>query len=320
MTVKDNVLKLLFSKGEISGQDIANELGCTRSAVWKAVKQLRKEGYNIEGTTNKGYILVKNCVGYTAASVAALLNFEGDVELLDSVSSTNTELKKKAEAGEKEFKILIANKQTCGKGRRGRSFYSQNDGIFMSILLKPKLDAERSLYITTSAAVAVATAINEICGIDCKIKWVNDIFFNKKKICGILTEAVVDVETGCLDYAVLGIGINFVAQCEAFPEELQDIAGAVYSLRPSNYNEIKSRLVAAILNNFYRFYTNLESCEFMDKYRELCFIFGMEVTVIQANVSYKATVIDIDNNARLIVKTQNGIKVLSSGEVSLKIN
>lgn len=320
MSVKDNVLKLLFAGDEIFGQDIADKLGCTRSAVWKAVKQLRKDGYNIEGTTNKGYVLAKRSIGYCSDSIASLLNFDGDVEVLDSVSSTNTELKKRAENGEEEFKILIANHQTSGKGRRGRSFFSQGDGIFMSILLKPKPDAKCSLFITTSAAVAVATAIKETCGIDCKIKWVNDIYIDKKKICGILTEAAVDIETKCLDYAVLGIGVNFVADSEGFPEELKNIAGAIYSSRPNNYYEIKARLTAAILNNFHRYYNDLESRRFLQKYRELCFIFGMDVTVIQANTSYKAKVIDIDDNARLIVKANNEIITLSSGEVSLKIN
>ena len=127
----------------------------------------------------------------------------------EELDSTNSYLKEMAAKGAQEGTIIIANRQSAGRGRLGRSFFSPEEkGIYMSILLRPDISLERAVLITSMAAVAVAEAIEQVSGIQTKIKWVNDIFLNKKKVCGILTEAGIDAETGTLEYAVLGIGVN----------------------------------------------------------------------------------------------------------------
>ena len=187
----------------------------------------------------------------------------------------------------------------------------------MSILLKPTISAEKALFITTAAAVATAKAIETLTGNETKIKWVNDIFVNNKKVCGILTESVINTETKKLDFAVLGVGINLVKPEADFPEEIKNIAGAVFE---SETEGLKECFVAEFLNEFYKIYKDLSTASFMSEYREKCFFLGEEITVIQSETKRKATAISVDENARLEVEYENGEReFLGSGEISIKI-
>ena len=201
MTVKSRLLEMLEKyKGEvISGERIAGELGCTRAAVWKAVKSLREDGYTIEAGPNKGYMLAKDTNRLSQEGIRLFLDDpEVKVDIYDELESTNQTAKKEAmigEAGHGAF--VIARSQTAGRGRRGREFYSPADaGLYISVILKPQGTLQDSLLITTAAAVAVYRAVAQICGIQLDIKWVNDLFYKGKKVCGILTEAVTDFESG----------------------------------------------------------------------------------------------------------------------------
>ena len=221
MTVKDRVLDALeANRGAwFSGQALAQTLGVSRSAVWKAISQLREGGYPIRAASNRGYSLEADSAILSAQSVGKYLTAPGvTVEVRPTVTSTNDLLRQQAEAGAPEGTVLIATEQTAGKGRRGHSFFSPPDtGLYLSLLLRPALEAREALSLTTCAAAAVALAIEECAGIPAQIKWVNDVFCRGKKVCGILTEASLDLESGGLQYAIVGIGVNLSPRRGAIP-------------------------------------------------------------------------------------------------------
>lgn len=240
-----------------------------------------------------------------------------EINTFDEVTSTNTLLKEEGK-NKSEFCTIIASSQTSGRGRLGRSFYSpQSSGVYFSVLLKPELEIQKAILITTAAAVAVTRTL-EILGCENpQIKWVNDIFVNNKKVCGILTESVVNTETKKIDFAVLGVGINLVKPKEDFPEDIKNIAGAVFS---EDAPFIKERFVAEFLNEFYKIYVNLSEAEFMFEYKNKCFCIGREISVISGDSVRQGTAISIDKNARLLVKfPDDHTEFISSGEISIKM-
>ncbi|MDD2495463.1 MAG: biotin--[acetyl-CoA-carboxylase] ligase [Tissierellia bacterium] len=327
MNVKEEVLKEFeANRGKlISGSEIAKKLNVSRNAVWKAVKSLQDEGYIINSEVNKGYSLSNENDLLSPQSISSYLNDKTKklkIEVFKTLESTNTLLKNIAAKGEDEGKVIIAEEQTSGRGRFGRTFYSPaNTGIYMSILLKPNFSAQESLYVTTSAAVAVAEAIEKVSGCEAKIKWVNDIYCNDKKVCGILTEASFNIENGMLDYVVLGIGLNVINPKEDFPDDIKNIASSIFNVETYT-GGLRIKLVADILNNFWYYYENIKERTFLKKYKKRSLIIGKEINVISSSRSKKAFVLDIDDECRLIVKWEDGsIEAISSGEVSIrKIN
>ena len=324
MNVKQEVLKFFEeSKGIcISGAQLAIQLSVSRNAVWKAVKSLQDDGYSITAVTNKGYTLTKSNDILSPQSVSKYLADDAgpfNIEVHKTISSTNSVLKSLALDGESEGKVVIALEQTVGRGRMNRSFYSPSGtGIYMSILLRPKMSATDSLFLTTSAAVAVAEAIETVAERNAKIKWVNDIYCDNKKVCGILTEASLNFEGGGLEYAVLGIGINVLEPPGGFPDELKGIATSVFN-GANCPADLKSRLVAEILNRFWTYYKSIDNKAFLKSYINRSMIVGNEVYLIGNNTCEKALATKIDEQCRLWVKMQDGTeKALSSGEVSIK--
>ena len=246
MKTKDKLLSLLEeNRGSyFSGEEIAEKLSVTRAAVWKAVKSLREEGYQIDAVQNKGYCLAVQTDILSSQGIRKYLGpvcKDLELEILAEVDSTNAWIRQKAAVGAEEGCTIIANEQTCGKGRWGRSFYSPaGTGIYMSILLRPQgWSPEKAVRLTTMAAVSACEAAEEISGEKAEIKWVNDIYMRGKKVSGILTEASFSLESGCVDYAVLGIGFNVYKPEGGFPEELKHTAGAVFD---SRQNDGKNRL------------------------------------------------------------------------------
>lgn len=321
MTVKEHILKLLENnRGKYySGQDIAEEINVSRAAVWKAVKQLQADGYRIDAVSNKGYCMSDDNDIISADSIKKYLTIHiNNIEVYKTVTSTNDLAKQYALDLKPEGTVIVAREQTAGRGRKGRSFYSpMSTGVYISVLLRPELTAEKTLYITTAAAVAVAKAIEKISGKEAKIKWVNDIFVDGKKVCGILTEGAMDFETGKMQYAVLGIGVNIKKPENDFPSEIQNIAGSVFD---TTDKEVSSIIVAEILNNFMNYYKNLASKPFYEEYKKRMFLIGKQLTVYSGKDSYPAVAIDLDEELSLIVKDENGnIKKLNTGEVSIKI-
>jgi len=321
MDASDRIMDILRKSGQaVSGEAMAEQLGISRNSVWKAVRKLRESGYQIDASTNKGYRLVSESEVLSPGNIRRHLGsgMEGiEVELRDEVSSTNTVLKELAEQGKPEGLVLIAEKQTKGKGRLGRSFYSpKGSGLYMSILLRPELPAEDSLAITTAAAVAVAEAATAVTGRQAMIKWVNDVYLEGKKICGILTEAAVDFENRRLNYAVLGIGVNILEPPKGFPAEIADVAGALY--KDEAPAGTQSRLAAEILNRFFGFYRALPSRNYMPTYKKLSLLTGLEVTFQQGRETWEGTVLGIDDEARLVVRLDSGQeKAFSAGEVTI---
>ncbi len=329
MSVKEDVLRILNENKEtyLSGAQIAEKLQISRTAVWKAVKSLNDEGYNILGINKLGY---KMSMGDDIISKEGIEKFLRDdvakqvqIETFKTISSTNTVLKQRAAEGEKEWLILVSEEQSAGRGRMNRKFYSPSGtGIYISFLLRPKFLASESLMITTMAAVAVAETIDEILNEKTEIKWVNDIFYKGKKICGILTEAAINVENYKLDYAIPGIGINVKAPEGGFPEEIREIAGALLDdCRDKSLNdELRNRMVARLIEKMYDYYQDFENKSFMETYRKKSILVGKTVYILDDKNKEPLFVEGVTDKAELTVRHEDGrVENLQSGEVSVRL-
>ena len=309
------------NKGEIlSGESIAGELGCTRAAVWKAVKSLREEGYHIEAGPNKGYMLAKDTNRLSQEGIRLFLDDpKVKIDIYDELESTNQTAKKEAmmgEAGHGAF--VIARSQTAGRGRRGREFYSPADtGLYMSVILKPQGTIHDSLLITTAAAVAVYRAVAQLCGIQLDIKWVNDLFHKGKKVCGILTEAVTDFESGNIEFVVVGMGLNLYLDQENLPQKLRSIAGALYETKEDAEQTDRNKLTAMIVNELRKETADLK---LSPDYVTHNMIPGHQITITDGNSSRQAFALEICRDGRLKVREEDGQEtILSFGEVSVSM-
>ena len=205
--------------------------------------------------------------------------------------------------------LVIAESQSGGKGRMGRAFFSPpHSGVYITYVLRPDVLAERAVMITSMAAVAVARAIEALADVDVKIKWVNDLYINGKKVCGILCEAGMDFESGALEYAALGIGVNVAAM--EFPPELRDIATSVENECGAPVS--RSRLIAEISNQLEALYGDIETGGFMAESRKRSNVIGHEVLVLRGNERYRAKAVDIDERGSLVVRTPEGVRRLNS--------
>ena len=233
----------------------------------------------------------------------------------ETVGSTNTELTELIRQGAAEGTVVLARQQTAGRGRLGRRFESpEGKGIYLSLVLRPGLPMTEAQTVTVSAAVAVCRAVKRLCGLDLGIKWVNDLYYNGKKVCGILTEAGADIESGQLEWLVVGIGLNLTSRPEDWPEELRPIAGSLYPGGPAPVS--RAALAGAIAREL------LGLCpafDCLDEYRARCFVPGHWVTVCTGTESYAAKAVAIDDAGRLIVQREGGrTEMLCHGEVSIR--
>ena len=320
MPLKDKVLAVLEeNKGKsVSGSEIARSVGMTRSAVWKAVKTLREEGYSICAVTNRGYCLSEESDFLSEPSIVPNLRTKAlgrKIDVFKTIDSTNNFAKSLAQLGAVHGTTVVSEVQTQGKGRMGRDFYSpMGMGVYMSVILRPKLSVEHSLLITSCAAVAVAEAIEKVAGIECKIKWVNDIYAGGKKLCGILTEASVDVEQGGLEYAIVGMGIN--VQNVTFPKNLTDVATSVKM--ESGKSVSRRQLAAEILNCIEERLETIRDKSFLEEYRRRSNVIGTRIEVTHNEISEEMDCIGIDEIGRLLVRLDSGEeKALTSGTVRI---
>lgn len=324
----EEILKILEkNKGRaVSGEQIAKDLNLTRSAVWKHINNLKKKGYFIKSTNNRGYELSEETDIFSASGIYDLIKKDSGfsskldlkIDVVDEVTSTNTLLKEEARKGASEGRVLVAKKQTEGRGRLGRSFFSPKNGIYMSFILRPKISFRESLLLTTIAAVAVTEAIKEVSGKAVGIKWVNDVYLEGKKVCGILTEAEADVETGSLAYAVVGIGLNLTEPEGGVLEELKEIAGFLYGKEDAPIG-LKSKLTAEIIKKYFYYYEKLPKHLFMEEYKKNQILIGKDIFVIEPDRKKKAKVLGVDDEARLMVEYEDGEKEsLFTGEVSVR--
>lgn len=313
MALKNEILEILErNRGRsVSGRDMAAKLGVTRAAVWKAIGSLRADGHGVEAVPNRGYMLCRGSDVLTAEAIRSALDYDGEVTVYDEIGSTLAAAGVAAAGGAADGTIIVAARQTAGRGRRGRSFFAPDGGAYFTVILRPKISAADSVYLTTAAAVATAEAIEELTGRRTGIKWLNDITIDGKKCVGILCEATFGTESGELESVSVGIGIN-VGE-EHFPPELADIACSVGNVR-------RSALIAAVANKLVAISRRLPECDHLERYRSRCFVIGRDITVHTKEGSYPAVAIGLNERAGLIVRDEAGEEhTLSSDEVSVRI-
>ena len=323
---KDKVLAILKNNNDyVSGEVISSELGISRMSISTAVKKLREEGYDIESVTNRGYKLVEAPDKLTSGEILAFLdeNRMKKVLCLESTESTNKTLQAMALDGAPDRQVVIADEQTKGRGRLGRSFNSpKNSGIYFSYLMKPdKKSPQDATTLTAWTAVAISDAIKEACGIEPEIKWVNDLVLNKQKICGILTEMSIESESGMIQSIIIGIGVNVNELKEDFPEEIRDIASSLYVETGKRYS--RSKIAAAMVKHMDKLYDNWpESAEkYLKIYKSKSITLGKDVSVrfTDDEEPKHAKAIDINNDFSLQVEYEDGTtEAVFSGDVSVR--
>ena len=283
---KDEVYSILKNAhGYVSGEKISSQLGVSRAAVNVAVKALRKEGYEIASVTNRGYCLISSPDGLTVGAVMSYLGQERmqTVQVLQTTDSTNRRVQELAMNGAPDGMIVVANEQTAGRGRLGRTFHSPKDtGIYFSVLLRPTCEPSEIVQITTWTAVAIARAVERTTGMRPDIKWVNDLMMGGRKICGILTEMSVESETGTIQYVVAGIGVNVNQEISDYPEELRGIAGSI--AMAVGHPVRRARLTACMIEEMDNLRRDWPSgrADYLRAYREMCISTGREVLVTDA--------------------------------------
>ncbi len=322
MKVKEALLKsLVEADGEyISGTALAENLGVSRNAVWKAVKALESEGYKIESAPSKGYTLARDNNCLCEELILSKLETKAlgrNLRIYKEVESTNTTAKELASAGAVHGTAVIADTQTMGKGRLGRQFVSpQGTGMYMSVIIRPELSIESIPLITPAVAVAAAEAAEKLCGNEVQIKWVNDLYMNGKKICGILTEASLGLEMKSLDYAVIGIGINVLSAADFFSEELRQTATSIED--ETGIKIDRNAICAEVLNSLEQRLEEVENRRYLAEYRRREYLTGKRITAVVDGKTITGSAVGIDNNANLMIELPNGnIKYLNAGEANL---
>lgn len=320
--MKEKVLAVLKkTDGYVSGQELCGQLGVSRTAVWKAVNALKEAGYEIESVRNRGYRL-KSCPDVLLSEeIKSILDtewFGSKILYFDKIDSTNSEIKRQAEQDAPEGTLAIAEYQSAGRGRRGRSWDSPSgSGIWMSFLIKPDIKPEHAPMITLLAAMACASAVREVTGLDAVIKWPNDIVINGRKITGILTEMSTEMET--ISYVVVGIGIN--ANMTEFPEDISKTATSL----AIEYGEpvSRSRIVAAFghfFEEYYRvFLEDLNMSRLKTAYEAMLVNKGAQVAVIGKEETLTRTALGINDEGELLVEDdEHNITAVRAGEVSVR--
>lgn len=319
--LKDEVLSALRrTERPVSGAELCKALGVSRAAVWKAVEALRKEGYEIEAQSAVGYRLTAAPDRLNAAELRTADGVVGrEVVCLDTVDSTNEEIKRRALAGAEAGLVVTAETQTGGKGRRGRSFQSlSGKGLYLSVLLKPRVPLDQVSQLTAWTAVAVCRAIEAVCNVKPQIKWPNDVLVDGKKLCGILTEMGVEAETGALSYVVVGMGTNVSQTAQDFGPELSEIATSLHILGAEvTRRELALALMAELDRMNAAFPDGRE--EYFDAYTRRCVTLGKQVKLVRLDGETLATAERLTGAFQLVVRHPDGTEeTVSSGEVSVR--
>lgn len=326
MSTKDKVLTFLeANRGRhISGAKMAEELKLSRNAIWKAIKQLEKEGFKIDAVTNKGYSLLEENNQLSEIGIRENLQEsfkDAPIHYFTTIDSTNKRAKELALEGAIHGTLVAANEQTSGKGRYGRQFESPSDtGIYMSIILKPEeLHFNEPTLITAYAAVAVSKVLELLTGKQIGIKWVNDLFYENKKVCGILTEAVTDFESGQIEWIVLGIGINLSTSKMTFSKEIREKAGSIFNSEDENVS--RNFLLAKIYEAILQPNEDLSPEMMMTEYKKRSIVLNKEVIIQQGSKNYEVLIKDIDKTGQLVIENKEGeIKKFNSGEIRIILN
>lgn len=320
--MKEEILRLLRSAdGYISGQELCNRFGVSRTAVWKAINQLKEAGYEIEAQQNKGYRLMSAPDLMTEAEIKSLMHTEWvakEVLYFDTIDSTNTKAQELAEKGYPSGTLVVADKQESGKGRRGRSWVSPSGtGIFMTLMIKPDINPNNASMLTLVAALAVAKAITSVTGEEALIKWPNDIVVNGKKVCGILTE--MNAQFDYINHIVVGIGIN--VHNESFPEEISQMASSLM-IEAGGKRFHRAQIIAETMSYFEQYYDTFLKTQDLSalvrEYDELLVNMNKAVRVLDPKEPFDGKAMGITPKGELIVDTWESRKLVSSGEVSVR--
>ncbi len=320
--MKEEILRLLRSAdGYISGQELCNRFGVSRTAVWKAINQLKEAGYEIEAQQNKGYRLMAAPDLMTEAEIKSLMHTEWvakEVLYFDTIDSTNTKAQELAEKGYPSGTLVVADKQESGKGRRGRSWVSPSGtGIFMTLMIKPDINPNNASMLTLVAALAVAKAITSVTGEEAMIKWPNDIVVNGKKVCGILTE--MNAQFDYINHIVVGIGIN--VHNESFPEEISQMASSLM-IEAGGKRFHRAQIIAETMSYFEQYYDTFLKTQDLSalvrEYDKLLVNRNKSVRVLDPKEPFDGKAMGITPKGELIVDTWESRKLVSSGEVSVR--
>lgn len=320
--MKEEILRLLRSAaGYISGQELCNRFGVSRTAVWKAINQLKEAGYEIEAQQNKGYRLMAAPDLMTEAEIKSLLHTDWvakEVLYFDTIDSTNTKAQELAEKGYPSGTLVVADKQESGKGRRGRSWVSPSGtGIFMTLMIKPDINPNNASMLTLVAALAVAKAITSVTGEEAMIKWPNDIVVNGKKVCGILTE--MNAQFDYINHIVVGIGIN--VHNESFPEEISQMASSLM-IEAGGKRFHRAQIIAETMSYFEQYYDTFLKTQDLSalvrEYDKLLVNRNKSVRVLDPKEPFDGKAMGITPKGELIVDTWESRKLVSSGEVSVR--
>ena len=320
--MKEEILRLLRSAdGYISGQELCNRFGVSRTAVWKAINQLKEAGYEIEAQQNKGYRLKAAPDLMTEAEIKSLMHTDWvakEVLYFDTIDSTNTKAQELAEKGYPSGTLVVADKQESGKGRRGRSWVSPSGtGIFMTLMIKPDINPNNASMLTLVAALAVAKAITSVTGEEAMIKWPNDIVVNGKKVCGILTE--MNAQFDYINHIVVGIGIN--VHNESFPEEISQMASSLM-IEAGGKRFHRAQIIAETMSYFEQYYDTFLQTQDLSalvrEYDKLLVNRNKSVRVLDPKEPFDGKAMGITPKGELIVDTWESRKLVSSGEVSVR--
>ncbi|SMC55096.1 biotin--[acetyl-CoA-carboxylase] ligase [Papillibacter cinnamivorans] len=323
--LRQKILQILSRRAGfyVSGEEMSRELKVTRAAVWKAVAALREAGYEISSVTNRGYRLdgVPDLLSAEAIRIKYDTRTVGqDLIFLESVDSTNTYAKSLALSGAADGTVILAEEQTGGRGRMGRSFQSsKGKGVYLTAIFLPQAEPAAMLTLTARVAVAVCDAVEDACGVRPQIKWTNDILMSEKKLCGILTEMGIEGESGRLQYVVAGMGINVGHRREDFDEAVRPVATSLFLQLGKTVS--RAELAAKLISRLDGMYAELlaGSRDYLERYRKDCITVGRRVRVIRGESVRPAFALGIGEDASLLVRYEDGsTEDLIAGEVTVR--
>ena len=320
--MKTKILTLLRnSQDYISGQELCDAMGVSRTAIWKVMNQLKEEGYEIVAIQNKGYKLVSYPDVLSASEIGSRLKGKwtgSEIHFFQETGSTNNDAKKMAEEGCKNGTLIVANRQLAGRGRRGRTWESPADtSVYMTLVLRPTFPPDKASMLTLVMALSATKALEEITGLLVKIKWPNDIIINNKKICGILTE--MNAEPDFIHYVVIGMGTN--VNMNSFPEELADKASSlkIETGRTVNRTQVIAKVMEYFEEVYESFLQTLDLTLLMEEYNAHLANKDARVKVLDPKEEFEGIARGINEFGELIVEKENGeITLVFAGEVSVR--
>lgn len=320
--MKSEILALLRERGDhVSGQELCERFNVSRTAVWKAIGQLKKEGYRIEAVQNRGYLLAEGDEMFGQHELESRMDTEWaghPVKFYDTLGSTNLQAKMDAENGAREGTLIVADMQTAGRGRKGRAWSSPaGTNVYFTLILKPEFAVELSSMVTLVMGLAVAEGIRKVSGVDTGIKWPNDIVVNGKKVCGMLAE--MSVEREFIHYVVVGVGINVGEQ--EFPAEIAETATSLW--QECGVKVSRGGLIVNVMKAFeeyYRMFRNSRSLSvLLEGYNSLLVNKGREVRVLDPKGEFQGISRGINEKGELLVEREDGsVTAVYAGEVSVR--